>query len=185
MRAREERSVALMADVELVAYGQRMRRLLASANDAAWPPEAIALVAEWVAGAEKEWRWRQRAARLGADAVQRSAGTWTERIERLKQTVDLLLLIGAEGGGITGRPPKIKCRCTFHADDHPSLDIDMDKGVWICRACDIGGDAIRYAELRYGYSFAEAVAYLEDRCGIKPPERRIDGVQIIRADGAS
>jgi hypothetical protein len=179
VRAREDRTVAQMPDPELVAYGQRMRRLLATATDEWWPDEATALVAEWVHGAEKEWRWRQRAARLGADPVQRSAGTWTERVERIKRQVDLLPLIGAETGGVRMHgSTKATCRCPFHDDQSPSLDIDMTKGVWLCRACQIGGDAIRYAELRHGYAFADAVSYLEERCGLRPPEpvRSIRGI---------
>lgn len=185
VRAREDRAVSTLPDDELVAYGQRMRRLLVTARDDGWPGEFVALVEEWVAGAAKEWRWRQRAARLGADGVARLAGTWADRVDRLKRGVDLALLIGLEGGGITGRHPKLRCCCTFHLDHDPSLDIDTDKGVWFCRVCQIGGDAIRYAELRYGLTFAEAVGYLEERCGFLPPERRIDGVAIIRADGAA
>lgn len=170
IRAREDRMVTQMTDPELVAYGQRMRRLLAAATEERWPDEAAALAAEWVQSAEKEWRWRQRTARLGADAVQRSAGTWTDRVDRLKRSVDLLHLIGAETGGMRMLSlRKAKCCCPFHDDQDPSLDIDQEKGVWICRACDIGGDAIRYAELRYGMSFGEAVAHLEERCGIQPP----------------
>jgi len=184
VRAREDRTVALLPDDELVAYGIRMRRMLAQARADGWPDFLEALVLEWVAGAEKEWRWRQRAARLGADPVVRSAGSWPERVERLKREVDLVKLIAYEVGDIKMVTSKRwQCRCPFHDDRHPSLDIDTDKGVWICRACQVGGDAIRYAELARGYSFTEAVAYLEERCGITPPERRINGVQIVRTDG--
>lgn len=186
VREREQSTVRQMPDGELVAYGIRMRRLLASSAEDRWPDFLVALVAEWVQGAEKEWRWRQRAARLGADPVVRSAGTWPERIERVKRAVDLLALIGFESGGIKTRgTTKFSCRCPFHDDRDPSLDVDTAKGVWMCRACQVGGDAIRYAELRYGLTFTEAIAYLEDRAGIKPPERRIHGVKIVRADGAS
>jgi hypothetical protein len=184
VRAREDRTVAQMPDDELVAYGIRMRRLLAQAADDAWPDFLVALVAEWVQGAEKEWRWRRRAASLGADSVVRSGGSWPDRVEAVKRQVDLLALIGFETGGMRmhGRD-KFSCRCPFHDDRDPSLDVDVEKGVWLCRVCQVGGDAIRYAELKYGYSFVEAVRHLEERAGIRPPEREIHGVQIIRADG--
>jgi hypothetical protein len=186
VRAREERSVAQMPDDQLVAYGIRMRRLLVMATDDGWPDFLAALVSEWVRGAEKEWRWRRRAASLGADTVVRSGGSWPERVETVKRVVDLWLLIGGESTETRQRGRhKYSVCCTFHDDRDPSLDIDVEKGVWVCRVCCIGGDAIRYAELRYGMSFTNAVAYLEERAGIKPPERRIDGVTIIRADGVS
>lgn len=184
VRAREDRAVAQMPDDVLVAYGANMRRLLATATDDGWPDFLVALVAEWVKGAEKEWRWRRRAARLGADAVVRSGGSWAERTETVKRVVDLFALIGGESTKIEmHRLGKYSVCCTFHADRNPSLDIDTEKGVWLCRACRVGGDAIRYAELRYGLSFTEAVTELERQAGIKPPERRIEGVQIVRVDG--
>lgn len=176
VRAQEERAVAQMADDELVAYGIRMRRLAATAAEDGWPDFARELVAEWVSGAEKEWRWRQRAASLGADTVVRSGGTWTARVERVKREVDLLALIAFETGQIKMRSPtRFSCRCPFHDDHDPSLDVDTQKGVWLCRSCTVGGDALRYVELSRGYGFADAVRYLEERLGITPPEpaRRI------------
>jgi hypothetical protein len=41
----------------------------------------------------------------------------------------------------------------------------------------------RYVELSRSVKFPAAVQYLEERLGIRPPERRIHGVQIVRADG--
>lgn len=176
VRAREDRAVAQMPDDELVAYGIRMRRLLAQANESPeWPDFLRDLVGEWVAGGEKEWRWRQRAAQLGADPVVRSAGNWPERVETVKRMSDLLLLIGGETGGIRMHgSTKFSCCCPFHDDRSPSLDVDVSKGVWFCQVCAIGGDAIRYAELRNGYSFTEAVVYLEGLAGIKPIRRIIE-----------
>lgn len=171
VREREQRTLCLLSDTDLVGYGIRMRRLYAVATDDDWPDFLIELVEEWVQGAEKEWAWRRRAARLGADGVVRSDGGWTERVERVKRMADLLLLIGADTGQIKMHGPlKFSCRCPFHDDRDPSLDGDTEKGVWLCRACQIGGDAIRYAELRYGLSFSEAVKYLEERLGILPPQ---------------
>lgn len=182
VREREHRAVVHMPDVELMAYGQQMRRLAVTAAEDDWPDFARDLVAEWVQGAEKEWRWRRRAATLGADPVMRSAGTWPERVERVKRAVDLLTLIGADTTELRPRGAwKFTCRCPFHEDRHPSLDGDTEKGVWLCRACGIGGDAIRYVELREGLSFGEAVQALEARLGLMPPEREIRGVPVAVA----
>lgn len=176
VRAREARAVAQMPDAELVAYGIRMRRLKATAASSDWPEWAVELVGEWIEGAEKEWRWRQQAAKLGADPVVRSPGTWPERVERLHREVDLVKLIAYEVGDIRMvTPGRWQCRCPLHDDRHPSLDIDVNRGLWICRACHVGGDAIRYVELTRGCSFADAVAYLEERSGLEPiaPARRL------------
>lgn len=183
-RERDRWAVRQMDDEHLVGYGVRLRRMRATALADAWPDEIVQLVAEWTADAEREYRWRQRAARLGADAVKRSGRQWADRVDVVKELTDLGLLIAFEA--YDARPIGTRgwiSTCPFHADRHPSLDIDTAKGVWLCRVCNVGGDAIRYAELRYGLSFVDAVKHLEERLGITPPEREIHGVQIVRVDG--
>ena len=185
-RERERWCVRQMDDTELVGYGVRMRRLVVTAVADGWPDFLVELVKEWLAEAEKEWRWRQRAATLGADAVVRLGASWADRVDTVKRATDLMALIGFECGRIEMHgPTKFSCQCPFHDDRHPSLDIDTVKGVWFCQVCGIGGDAITYVELSRSVRFPSAVQYLEERLGITPPERRIHGVQIIRADGRS
>lgn len=57
---------------------------------------------------------------------------------------------GAEYAGI----------CPFHNDHSPSLNVNDRKGLWVCRVCDAGGDAISFVERFYGKSFHEAVEEL-------------------------
>lgn len=170
VREREQWCVRQMDDTELVGYGVRMRRLLMTAEADGWEDFLIDLVKEWLADAEQEWRWRRRAASLGADPVVRSGASWADRVDRVKSSVDLFLLIALEcgDGKVRGRG-KLSCRCPFHDDRDPSLDIDTDKGVWLCRVCSIGGDAITYVELTRSVKFGAAVEYLEERLGIIPP----------------
>jgi hypothetical protein len=184
VRERERWCVRQMDDQELVGYGARMRRLLVTARADEWPDFLVEMVEEWVREAEREWRWRTRAARLGGDAVKRSGASWADRVDTVKRLTDLFLLIGAECGEIkTHGLTKFSCRCPFHNDRSPSLDVDTEKGVWLCRVCNIGGDAVTYAELSLSLKFTAAVEYLEGRLGITPREREIRGVQIVRADG--
>lgn len=171
VRERERWTVKQMADDELVGYGARMRRLLATATADRWDDFIVAMVAEWVAGAEKEWKWRTRAASLGADAVRRDGVSWADRVDEVKRKTDLGMLIAYEC------PPSKpvgtrgwRAACPFHDDRHPSMDVDTVKNVWVCRSCGVGGDAITYAELRYSLSFVDAVRHLEERLGIKPPQ---------------
>jgi hypothetical protein len=37
--------------------------------------------------------------------------------------------------------------CAFHADHTPSLNIDLDRGLFYCHGCGVGGGAHRFAEL--------------------------------------
>jgi hypothetical protein len=175
VRERERWWVRQMADEELVGYGVRMRRMLVTAKADEWPDFLIDMVAEWLKEAEQEARWRQRAARLGADTMKRSGASWADRVDTVKRLTDLFLLIGAECGEIrTHGMRRFSCRCPFHDDRSPSLDADVEKGVWLCRVCQIGGDAITYAELSLSLKFTAAVEYLEGRLGIvHRPARRI------------
>jgi hypothetical protein len=175
VRERERWWVRQMDDTELVGYGTRMRRLLVTAVADEWPDFLVALVAEWLKEAEQEARWRKRAATLGADTMQRSGASWADRVDTIKRDTDLVRLIAFETGEIRMHgPTKYSCRCPFHDDRSPSLDIDTAKGVWLCRVCTIGGDAITYAELSLSLKFTAAVEYLEGRLGIvHRPARRI------------
>ena len=184
-KAIEHDILRTIPDEALVGYGQSLRRLLAEQPEA--PAFLTELANDWLAEAEKEWRWRQKAARMGGDGLRRSAGTWKDRVEKVKAFADLSLLIAYENAG--ARPTwngAWECCCPFHADRHPSLHIDMRKAVWICRACNVGGDAITYVQLRDRCSFVEAVQRLEERFGIEPPEveREIRGVPVYRFNGA-
>ena len=176
-KARDLWEIKAMPDDQLVGFGIRMRRVLANAIDDGTPDFLLALVREWLDVAKKEWQWRERAAKLGADPVVRTGRTWTERVDRVKEMSSLSLLIAFEND--KAQPVGLKgwrCCCPFHDDRDPSLDIDTVKNVWICRACGVGGDAFTYVQLRYGYTFAEALHHLDQRCGIDPPERVIRGI---------
>lgn len=184
-KARERDALRVIPDDALVGYGASLRRLLASTPDA--PDFLRDLASDWLSEAEREWRWRQRAARLGGDGVTRVTGRWRDRVERVKEMADLAMLIAHENAG--ARPTwggGWECCCPFHADTHPSLHIDVLKQVWICRACNVGGDAITYVQLRDRCTFVEAVQSLERRFGIVPTqaEREIRGVPVYRVNGA-
>lgn len=170
VRQRNRDEVRFMSDEILVGYGQRLRRQLAVAAADDWDEIATGLVTEWLEDVEKEYRWRQRAASMGAEKVSRQGASWADRVDVVKRDTDLSMLIAWECHN--ARPIGTrgwKCACPFHDDKTPSLDIDTRKNVWLCRACGVGGDAITYAELKYGLSFVEAVKHLEDRLGIKQP----------------
>lgn len=168
-RARHRDEVRLMTDEILIGYGQRLRRQLAQAAAERWDEVAAGLVAEWLADVEKEWKWRTRAATLGGPAVSRSGASWADRAEAVKRGTDLVWLICFDA--YDAKPIGTKgwrVACPFHNDRHPSMDVDTEKHVWICRACSLGGDAITFVELKFNLSFVEAVRYLEERLGIKP-----------------
>lgn len=50
--------------------------------------------------------------------------------------------------------------CPFHSDTKPSLNINTDKNLYYCFACNAGGDAIRYYMQTRGVGFKDAVRQL-------------------------
>ena len=51
----------------------------------------------------------------------------------------------------------LRAICPFHADHNPSLDIDEESGLWICRSCGAHGDLISFYQKITGKSFTESV----------------------------
>lgn len=70
--------------------------------------------------------------------------------------------------------------CPFHDDRSPSLAVNVDKGVWICRAGCGGGSSADFLMKLNNLSFRDAVAMIETDFGtgrnwqpvkrLKPPE---------------
>jgi hypothetical protein len=168
-KGREHWAIAAMPDALLEAHVVDLKRQAAMVGEDGLPDFLADLVRESLEIAEKEWRWRNRAARLGAPALQRDT-RWRERIETVRSSVDLAMLIAYECARARPvGPGKWECSCPFHHDPGPSLSIDVGRGLWHCFGCEAGGDAFTYVQLRYGLDFAAALQYLEDRLGIKPP----------------
>jgi hypothetical protein len=51
-------------------------------------------------------------------------------------------------------------RCPLHDDQHPSLRMNADSGLWPCDPCARGGDAIDLYERVRGIGFVDAVREL-------------------------
>jgi len=86
--------------------------------------------------------------------------------------------------------PHYSAVCPFHKDTSPSLDIDDGKGVYICRACGAGGDALTMLERLRGVGFVAALEELSTIAGIPLQEVAEETPRIVAewhyldADGA-
>lgn len=49
------------------------------------------------------------------------------------------------------------CKCPFHNDRNPSLNVNDSKGLFMCFACQTGGDAIHFVQKHKHYEFKEAL----------------------------
>ena len=84
-----------------------------------------------------------------------------ERIEAVKQGVDLVALIRSRGIELKKKGKGFVGLCPFHAEDTPSFSVNPAQNLWQCFGCGTGGDAIRFVELFDKVSFPEAVTKLD------------------------
>jgi DNA primase len=56
--------------------------------------------------------------------------------------------------------------CPFHTEKTPSFHVNVTRKLYHCYGCGAGGDAIKFVRETRGLSFAEAVEYLADLCGV-------------------
>lgn len=92
---------------------------------------------------------------------------------------DILQIFEREGFELRRIGHEYSCLCPFHDDRKPSLHINPDKGVWLCRACNEGGDAIGFVMKYRNLTFPEAKKYLgmaDDR----PAPARVDNRRKFR-----
>ena len=92
-------------------------------------------------------------------------------LQELKARTDLAALVAERvgAGKRVGRRELFTCPNPAHEDRHPSFDVDTIAQVWRCRsACNEWGDAIDLLVWLDGWSKADAIAYLAERCGLEP-----------------
>ena len=62
--------------------------------------------------------------------------------------------------------------CPFHGEKTPSFHVNSDKGFFHCFGCGVGGDVIKFLELRDKITFPEAVRQLAERSGMTLPDKQ-------------
>lgn len=85
------------------------------------------------------------------------------RIERLKQSVDLVALIEASGVKLKKRGSNYQGHCPFHKEKTPSFTVTPTKGLWHCLGCSATGNVIQFVQQHEGLSFNEAFNRLESQ----------------------
>lgn len=89
-----------------------------------------------------------------------------DSIERLKQAIDIVELVGARtelrrvGGRYTGL-------CPFHEERTPSFSVNQELNLFHCFGCQESGDAIGFIQKTEAMDFREAVELLADRYGVE------------------
>ncbi len=102
-----------------------------------------------------------------------------DSIERLKQAIDIVELVGARtelrrvGGRYTGL-------CPFHEERTPSFSVNQELNLFHCFGCQESGDAIGFIQKTEAMDFREAVELLADRYGIELKKENEDPEEETR-----
>ncbi|MGE5408128.1 MAG: DNA primase, partial [Syntrophothermus sp.] len=89
-----------------------------------------------------------------------------ESLERVKQTADIVEVIGAHTD-LRRQGARMVGLCPFHEERTPSFSVDPQEKLYHCFGCGVGGDVIKFVEEKEGLGFAEAVELLADRYGVE------------------
>lgn len=86
-----------------------------------------------------------------------------QEVDDLKAHVNLAELIRRSGLELTRKGKNWLCRCPFHDDQTASLSVNG--ALWNCFACEAGGDALSWLQLKEKLTFPDALARLRDLAG--------------------
>lgn len=147
-----------MSDADLGTYLTFLRRALVMAESDGLAEWLVAWDTVRLGAAEQEWDWRRAAERKGGPAVAREG--FRERLEAVRARHDVL--------GVASRYTVLKRSgreykglCPFHQEKSPSFCVNLEKQVFLCRGCGIGGDVFRLVELKETGDFVAALHWLE------------------------
>jgi DNA primase len=87
--------------------------------------------------------------------------------EQVRQAIDIVDLLGKYNMQLRRQGRGYVTLCPWHDDSRPSLQVNPERQSWKCWPCDIGGDIFSFVMKMEGVDFAEALAMLADRAGIK------------------
>ena len=80
----------------------------------------------------------------------------TDSIERVKQAVDMVELVGARTD-LRRVGSRFQGLCPFHDERTPSFSVNAEHGLYHCFGCGASGDAIRFVQETEGLDFKAAV----------------------------
>jgi DNA primase len=83
-------------------------------------------------------------------------------IDELKSRVDLAELIRRSGVELKQVGKNLLGRCPFHEDQTASLSVNEQERLWNCFACQAGGDALSFIQLKEKVDFPKAVELLKE-----------------------
>ena len=91
--------------------------------------------------------------------------------EQLRQSVDIVKVVGEYVRLRKAGPNRYVGLCPFHTEKTPSFGVNVTHQFFKCFGCGKGGDVFGFVQEIEGVTFSEALRTLADRYGIPMPKR--------------
>jgi DNA primase len=91
--------------------------------------------------------------------------SFTEAAEMVKANLDIVALVQRHVP-LKKQGRAYRGLCPFHPDKSPSMDVNREKGVFICRACGVGGGALNFVMQLENKTYSEVIFELAEEQGI-------------------
>lgn len=89
-------------------------------------------------------------------------------LERLKQSVSLVSLLGLEGYKLHRQGKDYVMCCPFHTEKTPSFSVSVSKNCYHCFGCGVSGSVLDYVMQSQRLSMGKAIGYLQSVSGQLP-----------------
>lgn len=86
--------------------------------------------------------------------------------DKIKDRISILDVVKLYRSNIVRNGRKFLTNCLWHNDRHPSMEIDLEKGLCHCFSCRKGGDIFSIVQSQEGLGFKEAADFLAKQAGI-------------------
>jgi DNA primase len=93
--------------------------------------------------------------------------------DRIKQSVDIVALVGEYVPDLKKAGHDFKACCPFHGEKTPSFHVSPAKQMYYCFGCQNGGDAFKFVMEAEGVDFMGAMRMLGQKVGVEVPDRPV------------
>jgi DNA primase len=102
-----------------------------------------------------------------------------ETIDRIKQTVDIVEVVG-DFVSLKKKGANYSACCPFHNEKTPSFNVNPVRQIYKCFGCGAAGDAIKFVMDVDGIGYGEALRYLANKYNIEIQEEQVTDEESLR-----
>ncbi len=96
-----------------------------------------------------------------------------ETVEEIQRRSDIVEVISEFGISLRPAGRDYKGLCPFHDEKTPSFTVSMEKQIFYCFGCQIGGNVIFFVQKHEGKTFIETLEWLAARLNISLPNQDV------------